>query len=103
MAGLRHRRSRRRMAVCACRQIVAARPEGARLEGVKLFDWSPRALYAVPIIVFGFNSHPNVVSVFAELEQFPRILARLPDRCTAASWRLRGSCSPAGCMTAAFP
>eukprot|EP00877_Chromochloris_zofingiensis_P003558 jgi/Chrzof1/13202/Cz07g24080.t1 len=49
-------------------------------EGVNLFVWDISALYAVSIIVFGFNSHANVVSIFQELEQYPhRILTRLPS------------------------
>lgn len=31
---------------------------------VKLFNWTFDALFAVPIVVFGFNCHANVVTIF---------------------------------------
>ena len=31
---------------------------------VKLFNWSFDALFAIPIVVFGFNCHANVVTIF---------------------------------------
>lgn len=44
-----------------------------------------------PAVVFGFNCHANVVSVFYELEHYPdRIISRLPAR-----WE--GNCSGALC------
>lgn len=41
--------------LCSRPQIVAARPEGGHWEGVELWQFNWRALYAIPIIVFGFN------------------------------------------------
>ena len=40
-------------------QIVMARKEGV-FDGVELFRWDFGALFAIPIIVFGFNCHANV-------------------------------------------
>ncbi len=45
-----------------CLQIVSHRDE--RWEGVHLFKFDFQALFAIPIIVFGFNCHANVVSIF---------------------------------------
>ena len=33
-------------------------------EDIKLFRWEFGALFALPIIVFGFNCHANVVTIF---------------------------------------
>lgn len=43
--------------------IVHARPVEFRYEHVALFHWDIRALFAIPIVVFGFNCHANVVTV----------------------------------------
>ena len=40
-------------------QIVTTRKEGI-FDGVELFKWDFGALFAIPIIVFGFNCHANV-------------------------------------------
>mmetsp|Transcript_11114 Transcript_11114/g.19381 ORF Transcript_11114/g.19381 Transcript_11114/m.19381 type:complete len:510 (-) Transcript_11114:222-1751(-) len=48
---------------------VEARKRSHPLEGVALFHWSGSALFALPIVVFGFNSHANVVSIFTELAE----------------------------------
>ena len=32
---------------------------------VKLFNWGFEALFAIPIVVFGFNCHANVVTIFS--------------------------------------
>ena len=42
-----------------CAQIVMTRKEGV-FDGVELFKWDFGALFAIPIIVFGFNCHANV-------------------------------------------
>ena len=55
-------------------QVAAQRGPGHHLDGVALFKWDLGALYALPILVFGFNSHPNVVAVFTELARVPRHL-----------------------------
>jgi amino acid permease len=60
-------------------QAVAARDE--HWADIKLFHFDIQALYAISIVVFGFNCHANVVSVFYELEHYPdRIISRLPAR-----------------------
>lgn len=33
-------------------------------EAIALFHWDVGALFAIPIIVFGFNCHANVVTIF---------------------------------------
>ncbi len=43
----------------SCAQIVMTRKEGV-FDGVELFKWDFGALFAIPIIVFGFNCHANV-------------------------------------------
>lgn len=35
-----------------------------RFEAIALFHWDVGALFAIPIIVFGFNCHANVVTIF---------------------------------------
>ena len=42
-------------------QIAAERGD---FGDVKLFNWSFDALFAIPIVVFGFNCHANVVTIF---------------------------------------
>lgn len=42
-------------------EIVADRGD---LSDVRLFNWGFDALFAVPIVVFGFNCHANVVTIF---------------------------------------
>ena len=42
-------------------QIAAERRD---FSDVKLFNWSFDALFAIPIVVFGFNCHANVVTIF---------------------------------------
>ena len=60
-------------------QTVLARPDP--WENVSLFNVNIKALYALPIVVFGFNCHANVVSVFYELEHYPsRLISTLPAR-----------------------
>uniref|UniRef100_A0A7S3VGS3 Amino acid transporter transmembrane domain-containing protein n=1 Tax=Dunaliella tertiolecta TaxID=3047 RepID=A0A7S3VGS3_DUNTE len=44
------------------------------MEGVELFHFNIKALYAIPIVVFGFNCHANVVAVFTELSEAPDLL-----------------------------
>ena len=61
--------------------LQAALHREPHLAGVVLFKVDVSALYAVPIIVFGFNCHPNVVAVFTELARDPgRLIPRLPSR-----------------------
>lgn len=43
-------------------EIVVERGE---ISEVKLFNWSFEALFAIPIVVFGFNCHANVVTIFS--------------------------------------
>ena len=43
-------------------QITSERP--APFEDILLFRWDFGALFAIPIIVFGFNCHANVVTIF---------------------------------------
>ena len=60
-------------------QAVAARSPDP-WAGVALWQADPRrALYAVSILVFGFNSSANTVSIFSELEPWPhRLVVVLP-------------------------
>ena len=44
------------------------------------------ALFAVPIVVFGFNCHANVVSVFTELERHPEVFGLPSSPAAFASW-----------------
>lgn len=53
-------------------KIVRAR--GSPWEDVHWFNWDFKALFAIPIIVFGFNCHANVVTVFDELGDEPDVL-----------------------------
>uniref|UniRef100_A0A383V4T9 Amino acid transporter transmembrane domain-containing protein n=1 Tax=Tetradesmus obliquus TaxID=3088 RepID=A0A383V4T9_TETOB len=58
-------------------QAVSARPDP--WAGVTLFNTDIQALYSISIVVFGFNCHANVVSVFYELEHYPhRLISQLP-------------------------
>lgn len=58
-------------------EIVADRQP--HFAGVKLFELNYGMLFAIPIVVFGFNCHPNVVSIFSELQEYPhRIISALP-------------------------
>ncbi|MEW5314672.1 MAG: hypothetical protein WDW38_006147 [Sanguina aurantia] len=60
-------------------QLAAARPPGRHWEGMQLVKWDLQALYAIPIVVFGFNCHANVVTIFSELMPRPdRLLHILP-------------------------
>eukprot|EP00879_Flechtneria_rotunda_P015774 GHRR01016496.1.p1 GENE.GHRR01016496.1~~GHRR01016496.1.p1 ORF type:complete len:334 (+),score=80.43 GHRR01016496.1:326-1327(+) len=60
-------------------QAVASQP--GPLSDVHLFNFKFKALYAISIVVFGFNCHSNVVTVFYELEHYPhRLITRLPSR-----------------------
>lgn len=65
---------------CMCgTQVFRARPNP--WGDIQLFGVDVQALYAVSIVVFGFNCHANVVSVFAEMEHYPnRIFMRLPAK-----------------------
>ena len=47
------------MSCAAPLQIIMTRKEGV-FDGVELFRWDFGALFAIPIIVFGFNCHANV-------------------------------------------
>lgn len=51
------------------------------MEGVALIKWDLAALYAVPIVCFGFNCHANVVSIFSELtdEAEQSLITSLPS------------------------
>jgi amino acid permease len=69
-------------------QRALARPVAARYAHVRV--WRPAAgglglLDAIPLIVFGFNSHANVVTIFHELEAFPK--APRAQRARAAARR----------------
>lgn len=44
-------------------QIVAARPRGHYFDDVALVHANFHALFAIPIVVFGFNCHTNVVTI----------------------------------------
>lgn len=60
-------------------QITLSRAEP--WENVSLFHVDIKALYALPIVVFGFNCHANVVTVTYELEHYPsRLVSALPAR-----------------------
>ncbi|KAK9804447.1 hypothetical protein WJX73_002133 [Symbiochloris irregularis] len=62
-------------------ELVRQRPEATRYDGVALFHFDFKALSAIPIVVFGFNSHANVVTIMTELELLPAVLiAGLPRR-----------------------
>ena len=41
-----------------------AAERAAPFEDIALFRWDFGALFAIPIIVFGFNCHANVVTIF---------------------------------------
>ena len=43
-------------------QMVTERGDRA---DIKLFHWDYQALFAIPIVVFGFNCHANVVTIFS--------------------------------------
>ncbi|KAG2500250.1 hypothetical protein HYH03_001828 [Edaphochlamys debaryana] len=43
-------------------------------EGVELFSLNYHSLFAIPIVVFGFNCHSMIVSIFAELDPTPTIV-----------------------------
>lgn len=47
-------------------KVALERPE--LMEGVKLFNIGYHTLFAIPIVVFGFNCHAMVVTIFHELE-----------------------------------
>lgn len=65
--------------LCAAVQAVASRPD--HFDGISLFNFDVKALYSISIVVFGFNCHANVVSVFYELEHYPsRLISRLPAK-----------------------
>ncbi|EFJ53128.1 hypothetical protein VOLCADRAFT_127346 [Volvox carteri f. nagariensis] len=49
-------------------QVALERPK--LMEGVKLFNIGYQTLFAIPIVVFGFNCHAMVVTIFHELERF---------------------------------
>ncbi|KAF6257139.1 transmembrane amino acid transporter protein-domain-containing protein [Scenedesmus sp. NREL 46B-D3] len=58
-------------------QAITAKPDP--WAGVTLLNTDIQALYAISIVVFGFNCHANVVSVFYELEHYPhRLITQLP-------------------------
>eukprot|EP00878_Enallax_costatus_P011109 GHUV01011602.1.p1 GENE.GHUV01011602.1~~GHUV01011602.1.p1 ORF type:complete len:461 (+),score=81.03 GHUV01011602.1:314-1696(+) len=72
-------------------QTVLSRPDP--WENVSLFNVNIKALYALPIVVFGFNCHANVVSVFYELEHYPsRLISTLPASPT--DYRTLGPLAP---------
>jgi len=54
-------------------QLALSRPAGERFARVRLWpaDGGLGLLDAIPLVVFGFNSHANVVAIFHELEPFP--------------------------------
>lgn len=58
-------------------QMVTERGDWA---DIKLFHWDYQALFAIPIVVFGFNCHANVVTIFscACLDHICRVAG---DRC----------------------
>ena len=43
-------------------QMVTERGDWA---DIALFHWDYQALFAIPIVVFGFNCHANVVTIFS--------------------------------------
>lgn len=62
-------------------QTALARPPEERWADVPLFRFDFQALFAISIVVFGFNCHANVVGVFYELEHNPhRLVMPLPAR-----------------------
>ncbi|GLC38252.1 hypothetical protein PLESTB_000940900 [Pleodorina starrii] len=63
-------------------QVALERPE--LMSGVRLFNIGYHTLFAIPILVFGFNCHAMVVTIFHELESTPGVLVPvLPDSPTA--------------------
>ncbi|KAG2435521.1 hypothetical protein HYH02_011815 [Chlamydomonas schloesseri] len=69
-------------------QIALQRPD--LMTGVELFRADYDSLFAIPIVVFGFNCHAMVVSIFQELEPAPGLLlpAVLPSSPSAfRRWR----------------
>ncbi|PNW81882.1 hypothetical protein CHLRE_06g264450v5 [Chlamydomonas reinhardtii] len=69
-------------------QIALQRPD--LMAGVRLFEMDYDSLFAIPIVVFGFNCHAMVVSIFQELEPAPGLLlpAVLPSSPSAfRRWR----------------
>jgi hypothetical protein len=68
---------------------MPSQPEGLTSTFSRLTAASLWLSLCAPAVVFGFNCHANVVSVFYELEHYPdRIISRLPAR-----WE--GSCAGA--------
>ncbi|BDA50337.1 Putative sodium-coupled neutral amino acid transporter 7 [Coccomyxa sp. Obi] len=68
--------------------------ERGDLHDVKLFRWSFDALFAVPIVVFGFNCHANVVTIFTELDKKPALLIGALPADPAEYAALPGSFAP---------
>ncbi|EIE22920.1 hypothetical protein COCSUDRAFT_47742 [Coccomyxa subellipsoidea C-169] len=72
-------------------EIVMERED---LSDVKLFRWTFDALFAVPIVVFGFNCHANVVTIFTELDKKPALLIGALPADPAEYAALPGSFAP---------
>ena len=58
------------VAIVARASIITSKRE-ERFEDIALFHWDVGALFAIPIIVFGFNCHANVVTIFRSASCFP--------------------------------
>ncbi len=56
-------------------EIVVERGD---ISDVKLFNWGYDALFAIPIVVFGFNCHANVVTIFSCAAVLPLCLFPSP-------------------------
>eukprot|EP00798_Chlamydomonas_sp_ICE-L_P004856 gene4856-34615_t len=46
------------------------------LDGIVWLKWDIGVLYALPIIVFGFNCHTNIITIFQELKDEPDSILR---------------------------
>ncbi|KXZ52259.1 hypothetical protein GPECTOR_10g890 [Gonium pectorale] len=67
--------------------IAFSRPDP--LEGVELLVVNYDSLFAIPIIVFGFNCHSTVVSIFHELEPTPTVVVPVLPSSPSAFRRFR--------------
>lgn len=79
------------VAVISLRGVQALQqPDGWRIpEGVELWHWDVTALHAVPVIVFAFQCHVQVVPVHAELSETTTLFGALTGVPAAAQAKLK--------------
>ena len=68
------------------------------LSDVRLFAWDYEALFALPIVVFGFNCHANVVTIFRCAPPLPSTThpACLPVASSLMDWPRSSRPCPSG-------